>query len=237
MSLNQDKRIYVGTSGYSYREWRKIFYPADLAPANYLSFYADRFPTTEINNTFYRFPSEAVASSWNEQVPRDFRFSVKLNQKITHQKKLADVEEEMQWFQKGIAPLREKIAAVLVQLPPYLRQDLSVLDEFITRYGRSLPLAFEFRHASWHTPELYDLLAERNAVLVMAETEEAPAVRETTGSFVYLRLRKARYEPGELEAWAQWLRQQRKSCFVYLKHDQQAPVLASQLLESLQGVA
>ncbi|RPI23868.1 MAG: DUF72 domain-containing protein [Acidobacteria bacterium] len=237
MNTNDEKRIYVGTSGYSYPEWKKIFYPADLAPKNYLHFYADRFPTTEINNTFYRFPSESTAASWKQQVPKGFRFSVKLTQKITHQKKLADVAEEMEWFQKGIGPLREKIAAVLVQLPPYFQKDLGVLDDFITRYGASLPLAFEFRHASWRASDVYQLLRDRKAVLVQAETEETPAVRETSGSFVYVRLRKEQYQAGELENWADWLLEQPKTCFVYMKHDQQAPVLASRFLDTLQAVA
>jgi len=237
MYPDTEKRIYIGTSGYSYPEWKGIFYPADLPSKNYLRFYADRFPTTEINNTFYRFPSESAAAGWNDQVPSGFRFAVKLTQKITHQKKLAEVDEEMEWFLKGIAPLRHKLSAILVQLPPYFRKDLAVLNQFLTRHGRSLPLAFEFRHPSWQSPEIFALLGDRGAALVMAETEEAPALREVTGSFIYVRLRKPSYQEGELEEWARWLLDQRKPCFVYLKHDEQAPVLASQLFEMLQPVA
>jgi len=237
MYPDTEKRIYIGTSGYSYPEWKGIFYPADLPSKNYLRFYADRFPTTEINNTFYRFPSESAAAGWNDQVPSGFRFAVKLTQKITHQKKLAEVDEEMEWFLKGIAPLRHKLSAILVQLPPYFRKDLAVLNQFLTRHGRSLPLAFEFRHPSWQSPEIFALLGDRGAALVMAETEEAPALREVTGSFIYVRLRKPSYQEGELEEWARWLLDQRKPCFVYLKHDEQAPVLAAQLFEMLQPVA
>ncbi|RPJ55033.1 MAG: DUF72 domain-containing protein [Acidobacteria bacterium] len=237
MYPDTEKRIYVGTSGYSYPEWKGIFYPQDLPSKNYLRFYADRFPTTEINNTFYRFPSESAAAGWNDQVPNGFRFAVKLTQKITHQKKLAQVEEEMEWFLKGIRILRPKLSAILVQLSPFFRKDLRVLGDFLATHGQSLPLAFEFRHPSWQSAEVYDLLSDRQAALVLAETDEAPALREVTGPFVYVRLRKQSYQPGELEDWAQWLLDQRKPCFVYLKHDERAPVLASQLFEILQPVA
>ncbi|MFB3903291.1 MAG: DUF72 domain-containing protein [Acidobacteriota bacterium] len=237
MYPDTEKRIYVGTSGYSYPEWKGIFYPSDLPSKNYLRFYADRFPTAEINNTFYRFPSESAAAAWNEQVPNGFRFAVKLTQKITHQKKLVEVEDEMEWFLKGIRVLRPKLAAILVQLPPYFRKDTAVLGDFLDKYGRSLPLAFEFRHASWQSPDVLDLLSNRQAALVLAETDEAPALREVTGPFVYVRLRKQSYRDGELQSWARWLLDQRRPCFVYLKHDEQAPVLAVQLFEMLQPVA
>jgi len=237
MYPDTEKRIYIGTSGYSYPEWKNIFYPPDLPSKNYLRFYADRFPTTEINNTFYRFPSESTAQGWNDQVPSGFRFSVKLTQKITHQKKLAEVDEEMEWFLRGIGPLRQKLSAILVQLPPYFRKDLAVLTDFLGRHARSLPLAFEFRHPSWQSPDVFELLRDRRAALVMAETEEVPALREVTGPFVYVRLRKPSYQVGELENWAQWLLDQQMPCFVYLKHDEKAPVLASQLFDMLQPVA
>lgn len=237
MYPDTEKRIYVGTSGYSYPEWKGIFYPADLPSKNYLRFYADRFPTTEINNTFYRFPSESIAAGWSEQVPMGFRFAVKLTQRITHQKKLAHVDEEMEWFLKGIQVLRPKLSAILVQLPPSFRKDLAVLGDFLAHFGQALPLAFEFRHPSWLSADVYELLTERQAALVLAETEENPALREVTGPFIYLRLRKQSYQSGELEGWAQWLLNQRKPCFVYLKHDEQAPVLAAQLFDMLQPVA
>jgi uncharacterized protein YecE (DUF72 family) len=229
------RNVFIGTSGYSYSEWKGTFYPADLSSKNYLRFYSEHFPTTEINNTFYRFPSQAAAAGWSEQAPDSFRFSVKLTQKITHQKKLASVADEMEWFAKGIAPLSGKLAAILVQLPPYFRKDLPLLDEFLAAYGSLFPLALEFRHASWHTDEVTQFLADRKTALVIAETEETPAQRMATGGFVYIRLRKSGYEEGELEDWATWIRRQDRPVYVYLKHDQQAPLLATRLSELVAG--
>jgi uncharacterized protein YecE (DUF72 family) len=228
-----EQEIYVGTSGYSYPEWKGIFYPPDVASKDYLRFYSARFPTTEINNTFYRFPTESASEGWNSQVPPGFRFSIKLTQKITHAKKLDEVSDEMSWFQKGIGPLRGRLGAVLVQLPPYFRQDLPLLKDFVSSYGTLLPLAFEFRHASWQSDETYRVLQDAKACLVIAETDQTPAERTVTANQLYLRLRKSAYEEGELEAWAEWIQATGKPAYVYLKHDRQAPMLAARLTELL----
>ena len=224
------KPILIGTSGYSYKEWKGLFYPPDLAAKNYLRFYSERFATTEINNTFYRFPTESASAGWRDQVPLEFRFSVKLTQAITHRKKLREVADDMSWFLKGIEPLKVQLAAILVQLPPYLRKDIAALREFLDAFGE-LPLAFEFRHESWRDEETLTALADRKAALVIAETDEAPALREVPGRFAYLRLRKSGYASGELESWASWIKNLNVPSFIYLKHDEQAPVLASRLLE------
>jgi uncharacterized protein YecE (DUF72 family) len=228
MSESYESPILIGTSGYSYKEWKGLFYPPDLAAKDYLSFYSKRFPTTEINNTFYRFPTESTSTGWRRQVPEGFRFAVKLTQKISHHRKLRDAGEDMEWFLKGIEPLRAQLAAILVQLPPYLRKDIGALRAFLDSFGEA-PLAFEFRHASWMDEEVRTLLADRKAALVIAETDEVPALRELTGRFAYLRLRKSSYESGELEDWARWIQEQNLPRYAYLKHDQQAPILASRL--------
>ena len=123
--------IYVGTSGLSYKEWKGVFYPDKLPAKDYLSFYSQHFSTTEINNTFYRSPSEGTSAKWAEQVPENFRFTLKLNRKITHNKRLKDVEDEMEWFLKGAAALGKKLGTLLVQLPPYFREDTEVLEHFL----------------------------------------------------------------------------------------------------------
>jgi len=226
--------ILIGTSGYSYKEWKGLFYPPDLPAKNYLRFYSEHFPTTEINNTFYRFPTESASSGWREQVSPEFRFSVKLTQAITHRKKLREVRDDMNWFLKGIQPLRGQLAAILVQLPPYLRKDIAALRAFLDEFGE-LPLAFEFRHESWRDDEVLTSLADRKAALVIAETDETPALREVPGRFAYLRLRKSEYAGGELESWASWILNLGVPRFVYLKHDEQAPALASRLLEIIKS--
>ena len=140
--------IYVGTSGFSYSEWKRVFYPDKLPEEDYLNFYSQHLSTTEINNTFYRFPSETNTSGWAQKVPDSFRFSVKLNRRITHKKLLREVDEEMGWFLKGTEAPGPKLGCLLVQLPPYAQKSLPVLETFLRTYGQQHHLALEFRHAS-----------------------------------------------------------------------------------------
>ncbi len=225
--------IYVGTSGFSYKEWKGGFYPEKLPADQYLEYYSERFDSTELNNTFYRMPSEKNTSRWAEQVPARFRFALKLSQRITHRKRLRNVDEEMGWFFNGARPLGEKLGCILVQLPPNFRQDMALLDDFLQAHGRHVRLAFEFRHASWLVPETYQLLGDRGAALVAAEEDDSPAVREVTAPFLYARLRKSTYTPGELTEWSNWLRDQSGDQFVFFKHEEQAPLLAAELLKRL----
>lgn len=235
----QNSRILVGTSGFAYGEWRGIFYPAGLPAKKFLSYYAGHFRTTEVNNTFYRLPTPKLTQSWYAEVPEDFRFTLKLTRQITHFKKLKDVSEPMDWFLSSAASLKEKLGPILVQLPPYFRKDLSVLREFLVQFASRARLAFEFRHSSWFEEDVYQLLREHNTALGVVEGEEtdaAEAARIATGSFIYMRLRKGDYSEPELLDWARWIRKQTVPVYCYLKHDERAPVLATQLLEALDRV-
>ena len=226
--------IYIGTSGFSYPEWKGVFYPNSLPAKDYLNFYSQHLSTTEINNTFYRFPSEAMASGWAQKVPENFRFSVKLNRRITHNKLLREVDEEMGWFLKGAEALGPKLGCLLVQLPPHARKSLLVLETFLQTYSQKHRLALEFRHASWLSQDTYDLLGEHGASLVLVETDEQEAAMEVTGSFVYIRLRKAEYSDSDLARWAEWLSIREEDVFLYMKHDdKQAPILAQQLVSAI----
>jgi len=229
-----EQNIFVGTSGYSYAEWKGSFYPPGLPARDYLNFYAQEFVTTEINNTFYRLPSPEVSEDWASRVGDSFLFSVKLTGKITHQKRLTDVESEMERFSEGIRPLQGKIGSVLVQLPPYSRKDMDVLSDFVGRYSRLFPMAFEFRHESWDSDDVRELLRGSNVALVFAETDEHRPDRERlTGSFAYLRLRKSDYQDEELADWGAWVRRAGVPVYLYFKHDQKAPVLSRRFLELL----
>lgn len=225
--------IYVGTSGFSYSEWKGLFYPEKLSPKEYLNFYAEHFTTTEINNTFYRSPSESTAKKWCEQVPEGFRFALKLNRKITHKKRLREVEEEMAWFLKGAAAMGDKLGTILVQLPPYFRKDLGSLRDFLQQYKGTNQLAVEFRHQSWFSEDTLQLLAEHQASLAVVESDEGAALRRVTAPFVYMRLRKSSYPQEEIREWAGWIRSLQQDVFVYLKHEDQAPALARQLVDAL----
>lgn len=227
-------RILIGTSGFSYNEWKGIFYPEDLAPKDYLSFYSKHFKTTEINNTFYKIPSRQLTEKWYQEVPSDFSFTLKLSQRITHQKRLKDVDQEMLLFLDGAAGVGEKLGPILVQLPPYFRKDEAVLKDFVSNYANRGKLAFEFRHESWFEDSTYALLSEYGCALAAVETEETKAIRKATGTFIYVRLRKGEYDKKELEDWKNWINEQGKDVYCYIKHDEKAPVVAEQFLRLLQ---
>ena len=223
--------ILIGTSGFSYKEWKGSFYPKELPAKQYLSFYAKHFKTTEINNSFYRTPTEQNITAWYEEVPADFSFTLKLNQKITHVRRLKNADEEMERFLQVAAFMKEKLGTILVQLPPYAKKDLASLATFLSQYASRARLAFEFRHASWFDEETYALLKEHHSALAVVEAEDQDPVREITGNFIYMRLRKGDYKPKELKQWATWIKQQTLDVYCYLKHDEKAPLLARQLMD------
>src|SRR5574341_1236261 len=217
-------KIFIGTSGFSYPEWKGSFYPQDLPAKKYLSYYASHFRTTEINNTFYRMPNLKTVAGWYAEVPKDFSFTLKLSQNITHRKKLKSVQEEMNYFLDAASGLKKKLGTILVQLPPYFRKDLTLLAEFLSFYSSEARLAFAFRHASWLDDEVYSLLRKHNIAWAVVEAEEMEAVREITAGFTYMRLRKGDYSKRDLGAWAKWIQAQTVDVYCYLKHDEKAPV-------------
>jgi uncharacterized protein YecE (DUF72 family) len=215
--------VIVGTSGYSYKEWKGSFYPPDIPAAKMLSFYAQQFRTVEINNTFYRMPEEKTLSRWITEVPADFRFVLKVPQRITHQKKLAGVEEDVEHFFSVAAALGSALGPVLVQLPPYLRKDVAKLEALLSLVPEGRHCALEVRHASWLDSEVYDVLRARNAALVAADTDEVSepdALITPTGNWGYLRLRRTDYSEAELEAWARRVEaEQWTTAWIFFKHE------------------
>lgn len=231
--------VFVGTSGFAYKEWKGSFYPTDLPAKKYLSYYAEHFRTTEINNTFYRMPTAKLCEGWYDEVPNDFSFTLKVSQRITHFKRLKNVDDEMNFFLESAAGLKEKLGPLLVQLPPNYKKDIDVLDAFLTTFATKGKLAFEFRHESWFSDEVYDLLRKHKTTLGVVEKEEGEGPdtpREVTGSFVYMRLRKGDYAKDEMLDWARWIRSQSVPVYCYLKHDDRAPLLAKELLVALDEV-
>jgi len=233
-------RIRVGTSGFSYTEWRGAFYPEKLPAKQYLSFYGQHFETTEINASFYRIPRRTTTEGWYAEVPAGFAFTLKLSQRITHIKRLRDVDQEMTWFMDAALGLQDKLGSILVQLPPNFKADIERLDAFLVRHARHARLAVEFRHPSWYADEVYEALRRHGAALAVVEMEDGddvPRPREVTADFVYVRLRKGDYTADELRDWATWLRAQSGDVFCYLKHDERAPELALALLRALAGIS
>ena len=227
--------LYVGTSGYSYKEWKGTFYPEDLPEKQMLRFYGERFRAVEINNTFYRMPKESVLEAWAADVPADFKFVLKASQKITHIQRLKDVGDSVAYLLKVAAALKERLGPLLFQLPPYLKKDVPRLREFLALLPKEPRVAFEFRHQSWFDDEIFGVLREHQAVLCIAEAEndlQIPFV--STADWGYLRLRRPDYGDSALKAWGERVRQQNwREAYVFFKHEEEGkgPQMAKRFLE------
>ena len=216
--------IYAGTSGWAYPSWKPEFYPAKTPSAKFLSHYATRLNTVEVNYTFRRFPTEKLLHGWIDGTPAGFKFAVKANQKITHVARLRNVSEFTGDFIKALQPLDEekKLGPVLFQLPPFLKCDVELLKEFLALLPRSLRAAFEFRHESWFSEEVYTTLRSANAALCNAESEKLETPDVQTADFAYLRLRKEKYSDKERKALEQRIARlsAKGDVFVYFKHEE-----------------
>jgi uncharacterized protein YecE (DUF72 family) len=232
-------QIRVGTSGYSYKEWKGTFYPEDLPAAKMLPYYGERFDSVEINNTFYRMPDAKMVSKWGEQVPEAFTFVLKAPQRITHQKKLTGAGDDVKVLFDAAETLGPKLGPVLFQLPPYSRKDAVKLREFVTVLPAGRRVAFEFRHESWFDDEIYDILRQHDIALCAADTDEVTDVEKLlvpTASWGYMRLRRTEYAAGEIEAWAARVQRQAWSdAYVFFKHEDEGkgPRFAVQFREQL----
>jgi uncharacterized protein YecE (DUF72 family) len=232
-------RVLVGTSGYSYKEWKGPFYPEDLAAARFLRFYAERLPTVEINNTFYRMPTSKLVSGWAAEVPATFTFALKAPQRITHMAKLHEAGELTAAFLRVAGELGARLGPLLFQLPPFLRKDVSRLAGFLdtTRaIHKDARLAFEFRHPSWFEDDVFAALRARGAALCVAEGESLASPLVATADWGYVRLRRDAYPEDVVEQWARQIRAQPwTEAFVYLKHDEgDAPSVAARLASALE---
>jgi uncharacterized protein YecE (DUF72 family) len=220
-------QILVGTSGWSYKEWKGSFYPADLPADEMLHYYGERFPTVEINNSFYRMPKEKVLLDWAEQVPAGFCFVLKASRRITHIARLADEDGSLDYFLRTANVLGGKLGPTLCQCPPSLKKDLGRLRSFLARVPRTWRAALEFRHASWFDDEVYEALREHDVALVAVDEDEgegqgSPLV--PTASWGYLRLRRTDYSDEALGQWAERIRSQPwREAFAFLKHEEDSP--------------
>lgn len=217
-------RVLVGTSGYSYKEWKGRFYPGKMKEAEMLPFYAQRFPTVEINNTFYRMPSAELVQRWAEQTPEGFTFALKAPQRITHIKRLGEVEKDVAYLLDAARVLGPRLGPVLYQLPPHMKKDAGRLESFLDALPEDPPCAFEFRHASWFDEEVRHILRTHGVALCMADTDEEPLGEITaTAAWGYLRLRRAQYSEDSLGRWAERvLAQAWDRAFVFFKHEDEA---------------
>jgi uncharacterized protein YecE (DUF72 family) len=230
--------IHVGTSGYNYPEWKGSFYPPDLPAAKMLPFYAERFSTVEINYTFYRMPTAKLVTGWAAQVPEQFRFTLKAPRRITHDRRLRDVQDPLRAFCDAAAELGPRLGALLFQLPPNFKKDVTVLDDFLSTLPPRVCGAFEFRHESWLDDEVYARLRARNLALCVADSEKRSTPVITTADYAYLRLRDEGYDDEAIGRWGETVRELETRCrdvFVYFKHEEEGkgPYLGQLLLEKL----
>jgi uncharacterized protein YecE (DUF72 family) len=232
--------IHVGTSGWSYPEWRGRFYPAGLPPARMLAYYAERFRTVELNSTFYRMPTVQAVAGWARAAPPGFVFAPRVPQGITHFARLLDVADRLGELLDTLAGLGTKRGPLLLQLPPNFRKDPARLDGCLALLPPSVRVAVEFRHASWLDDEVYALLRARNAALCVADTEAGTTPVVPTADFGYLRLRDRAYGRNELARWAATAaRPGWRDAFVYFKHEDsgRGPALARRLMRLLDPAA
>jgi uncharacterized protein YecE (DUF72 family) len=202
--------LYIGTSGYTYKDWRGVFYPKGVAQKNWLAFYAQHYNAVEINATFYRPFPESVLTRWHDATPDSFRFVLKAPKVITHEKALEEVGQELEQFVASTAGLGEKLAAVLWQFPPKATKDVLMerLAAFLPTLPTSIKHVFEFRHASWFTDETYALLNCHNTGIVINDSPRLPRSDAIADSVMYVRfhgpgkLYDSSYSSAELQTWA-----------------------------------
>jgi uncharacterized protein YecE (DUF72 family) len=228
-------KLHVGTSGYSYKEWKGSFYPEKLPAKEMLSYYASRLSAVELNNTFYRLPQPAMVESWKTHVPDHFRFSVKASQRITHFKRLKEVEDETKYLLETVSGLEDRLGVVLFQLPPNMKKDTERLASFLKYLPVDTPAAFEFRHPTWFEDDVLKLLSSENRALCVADTDDLPVTHiDKTADWGYLRLRRVNYSEDDLTEWIRQIKAQDwKTAYVFFKHEDEGtgPKLAAQFVE------
>ena len=205
-------RVHVGTSGWQYASWRERFYPRGVPQRSWLPYYAERFACVEVNNTFYNLPSEETFRHWHHEVPRDFQFVLKVSRYLTHIRRLRDPEEPARLFMQRARPVRRRLSAVLLQLPPRFRADPDRLRRALRAFPRTLRVAVEFRDPTWFRDDVRQVLTQRGAALCRADRQGEVAEPDWhSADWMYVRLHEGDgtpspcYRERTLEAWAERL--------------------------------
>jgi uncharacterized protein YecE (DUF72 family) len=217
-------KLLAGTSGYAFKEWKGVFYPTDIKDAHWLSFYASKFPTVEINNTFYRMPKEKVLLEWAAQVPEQFTFSIKASQRITHHARLKeDCADLVDYLLRTTSSLGSRMGPILFQLPPNMKKDLTRLRGFLGLLPSDRRFTIEFRHESWFDEDVLSALRDHDVALCIGEQEDFRVPMHATASWGYLRLHKPQYDDASLGEWARTVKGQGwGEAYVFFKHDHAA---------------
>ena len=232
--------IRIGTSGWNYTQWRGSFYPSDMRPAGMLAYYAARFSTVEVNNTFYRMPRATVVEGWAAAVPAGFSFVLKAPQRITHFARLRDVDDPVRFFCDTARLLGPRLGPLLFQLPPNFKVDTGRLADLLALLPPDLRAAFEFRNPTWFTEEVYTRLAARNAALCIADNDEGATPAVATADWGYLRLRATGYTDEDLRAWLATMHrigERWRDAYVFFKHEEKGtgPALGARLAKLVES--
>jgi uncharacterized protein YecE (DUF72 family) len=224
----------LGTSGWSYPDWKGRFYPEDLPQRKWLPFYAEHFNTVEINMTFYRFPRPETLKGWLDKTPSNFTFTLKANRQITHYKKLQDVKGDLRYFYLLADSLQERLGCILFQLPPSLTKNMDLLQDFLSHLSSSHKNVIEFRHESWFSEDVYSLLRSHKVIFCVVSSPELPDHIVETAKTSYFRFHgrigwyKYNYTDEELKEWAEAIKKTKsKECFIYFNNDYHAYAVAN----------
>jgi uncharacterized protein YecE (DUF72 family) len=223
--------FFVGTSGFSYSGWRGRFYPRRIRSEDMLSYYAQQLGTVEVNTTFYRTQPEGVITGWVSSVPPAFRFAVKAHRRITHNRRMPNLEEAVRVLAEEAGAFGDRLGPVLFQLPPTAPFDEGRIERIVSLLPPQWRVAFQFRHRSWHTPEVAALLERLGASLVHGDGEAEPGPLGR-GAFIYLRLRRETYSPQRRAAWVRRIAGYvtgGRDVYAYFKHEALGPLYAQQL--------
>lgn len=224
----------LGTSGWSYPEWKGRFYPEDLSQRKWLPFYAEHFNTIEINMTFYRFPKPETLKGWLDKTPSNFTFTLKANRQITHYKKLQDVKGDLRYFYMLADSLQERLGCILFQLPPSLTKNMDLLQDFLSHLSPNHKNVIEFRHESWFAEDVYSLLRTHKVIFCVVSSPELPDDIVETAETSYFRFHgrigwyKYNYTDEELKDWAEAIKKTKsKERFIYFNNDYHAYAVAN----------
>jgi uncharacterized protein YecE (DUF72 family) len=224
-------QLLVGTSGFSYTSWRGSFYPRGMKSEDMLGHYASRLATVEVNTTFYRTQPDDVVAGWAAAVPPSFRFAMKAHRRITHNRRMPNLDEAIRVLALEAEGFGDKLGPVLFQFPPTAPFEAGRIERIAAQLPVHWRVAYQFRHRSWHTPDVAERIEGMGAAFVHGDGEEEPGPLGR-GAFIYLRLRRDAYSPQRLSAWSRRIErylQGGRDVFVYFKHERLGPLYAERL--------
>jgi len=235
--------LHIGTSGWSYPTWKPAFFPEKLPAKRFLEFYSTRLNAVELNATYRRMPTASAIAGWLASTPPDFRFAAKAHESITHRKRLKDAGDSMRFFLQSLEPMRQsgKLGPILLQLPPNLKADAGLLESFAQLLPEAYQFAFEFRHESWFSDKVYEILRGKNAALCWAESEKIVTPRVATANFLYFRLRLPEFDKPQVVKIGEELKgygqDQDKEVYAFFKHeDQPSGALNAETVARMNGI-